>query len=257
MEKSTGYFLTAPKVIIPFIGVRKSVQAWRAPCLSCLCATLAFGAGMFFFLFSLACAESKDVNVSSLVVSSFSQDKLEGWEEKEFAGRTSYRLTKLDGRKVLFAKSRHAASGLFRKMRVDLDKTPYLNWSWRVEQGLPPLDETRKEGDDYAARIYVVVDGGLFFWKTIAINYVWSSSQLAGSVWPNAFAGKNAMLMALRSSGDGLSVWYTEKRNLREDFKALVGVEIHQIDAVALMSDTDNSRGEAQAYYGEIYFTAE
>lgn len=230
---------------------------WRVPGLSSCFAGLLFGGGIFFSLFSPACAESKEANVPSLAVSSFSQNKLEGWEEKEFAGRTSYRLTELDGRKVLLAESRQAASGLFRRMRVDLDQTPYLNWSWRVEQGMPPLDERRKEGDDYAARIYVVVDGGLFFWKTIAVNYVWSSSQRAGSVWPNAFAGKNAMLMALRSSREGLGVWHTEKRNLREDFKALFGMEVRQIDAVALMSDTDNSQGEARAYYGEIYFTTE
>lgn len=208
-------------------------------------------------LFPVQAAEPVEASASPSFQALFSQGSLDGWEEKEFSGQTTYRLTELDGRMVLLAESRQAASGLFHKVRVDLDKTPYLNWSWRVEQGLPPLDETRKEGDDYAARIYVVVDGGLFFWKTIALNYVWSSSQKVGSVWPNAFAGKNAMLIALRSPEDGLGVWHTEKRDLREDFKNIFGKEIRWIDAVALMSDTDNSEGEARAYYGDIYFTAD
>jgi len=187
----------------------------------------------------------------------FSQGTMEGWEEKVFSGHTGYQLAEIDGRKALLAESRQSASGLFRKMRVDLERTPYLTWSWRVEQGLPRLDETRKEGDDYAARVYAVVDGGLFFWKTIAVNYVWSSSQGPGSIWPNAFAGPNAMLMALRGPEDGLGAWYVEKRNLREDLKKLFGREIRFIDAVALMSDADNSSGEARAYYGDIRFTAE
>lgn len=125
----------------------------------------------------------------------------------------------------LFAESRQAASALFYRVRVDLEQTPWLNWSWRVEKGLPPLAETRKEGDDYSARIYVVVDGGLLFWRSIALNYVWSSAQEVGSVWPNAFAGKNAMLMAMRSPEDQLGVWYSEKRDLREDFRKLFGGE--------------------------------
>lgn len=225
--------------------------------ISLLVGLLLGGGALLSFLSPVRAAEPEEASGSPSFQALFSQGSLDGWEEKEFSGQTSYRLTELDGRMVLLAESRQAASGLFHKVRVDLDKTPYLNWSWRVEQGLPPLDETRKKGDDYAARIYVVVDGGLFFWKTIALNYVWSSSQKVGSVWPNAFAGKNAMLMALRSPEDGLGVWHTEKRDLREDFKNIFGKEVRQIDAVALMSDTDNSQGEARAYYGDIYFTAD
>ncbi len=193
----------------------------------------------------------------ALEIGNFSQGSLEGWEEKVFSGHTAYHLQEIDGRKALLAESHQAASGLFRKLRVDLEQTPYLSWSWRVEQGLPRLEETSKAGDDYAARVYVVVDGGLFFWKTIAVNYVWSSSQRVGSVWPNAFAGENAMLLALRSPEDGQGVWYTEKRNLREDFKRLFGREIRFIDAVAIMTDTDNSRGEARAWYGDLRFTSQ
>ena len=223
-----------------------------------LVAGLLFGGGaLLSFLSPVRAAGPVEAPAPSSVHSLFSQGSLKGWEEKEFSGQTSYRLTELDGRQVLLAESRQSASGLFHKVRVDLEKTPYLNWSWRVEQGLPPLDETRKEGDDYAVRIYVVVDGGLFFWRTIALNYVWSSSQKVGSVWPSAFAGKNTMLIALRSPDDGLGVWHSEKRDLRQDFKNIFGREIRQIDAVALMSDTDNSKGEARAYYGDIYFTAD
>ncbi|MDH3348933.1 MAG: DUF3047 domain-containing protein, partial [Desulfobulbaceae bacterium] len=95
------------------------------------------------------------------------------------------------------------------------------------------------------------------FWKTKALNYVWSAGSMSNKVWPNAFAGKNAMMLSLRSSLDSTKVWYTEKRNVFEDLKKLFGNEFHSIDGVAIMTDTDNSQGKATAYYGDIYFSAQ
>ncbi len=191
-----------------------------------------------------------------LSIGEFSKGRLNGWEEKEFAGLSSYQLKKLNGKTILEAEAKASASGLFKKVQVDLKKYPYLNWNWRIEKRHPRLEETSKKGDDYSARIYVVVDGGLLFWKTIAINYVWSSSQPVGSKWPNAFAGKNAMLLAVRSGDDQISTWYAEKRNVYQDFKKIFGKEIRYIDAIAIMTDSDNSGGEVKAYYGDISFSA-
>ncbi len=69
-----------------------------------------------------------------------------------------------------------SASGLFKKIHIDLNKTPYFNWSWKIDRSLKGLNERSKEGDDYAARICVVKKHALFFWKTRALNYVWSSN---------------------------------------------------------------------------------
>ncbi len=117
------------------------------------------------------------------------------------------------------------------------------------------FDEKQKSGDDYAARIYIVVSGGIAFWNTIALNYVWSKNSAKGETWPNAFAQENAVMVALRSLEAPVSVWHREKRNIREDFKKLFGKEIQFIDAVVLMSDTDNTQKEVTAYYGDIYFS--
>jgi hypothetical protein len=130
-----------------------------------------------------------------------------------------------------------------------------LNWSWRIENRLGIDNEKIKPGDDYAARIYVVIDGGILLWKTRAVSYVWASSASRGEVWGNAFAGENAMMMALRDNGDRLSTWYAEKRNVYEDLERLFRKEYRYIDAVALMTDTDNSHGQVRAYYGDIYFS--
>ena len=150
-----------------------------------------------------------------------------------------------------------SASALIKKNRVDLRKYPYLNWSWRIENRLDIKNEKIKSGDDYAARIYVIIDGGIMLWKTKAVNYVWANSSAKGEVWQNAYAGKNAMMMAIRSKPDEISTWYHEKRNVYEDLKKLLGSEFYFIDAIALMTDSDNSHMQVKSYYGDIYFSSE
>jgi Protein of unknown function (DUF3047) len=195
--------------------------------------------------------------INKLALGSFSIGALTGWKTKEFSGQTQYQLTKLDGSQVLKADSDAAASGLFYERRIDLQKTPVLNWRWRIENRMGKVDEQAKSGDDFAARVYVVVSGGLVFWNTRAINYVWASTSPKDKTWPNPFAGEHAMMVAVRSSADKTSTWYTEKRNIRADFKKLTGEDMLYIDAVAIMTDTDNAKGKATAYYGDLYFTAQ
>jgi len=207
---------------------------------------------IFMVLSSLVSASEAD----QMVLADFSSGQLNGWEPKVFMGETRYVITRLDQIEVLRADSRASASGLVKNTAVDLRQYPFLNWSWRIENRLDKLEEQSKSGDDYAARIYIVVSGGWQFWKTRAINYVWANTSPKGHVWPNAFAGNNAIMMALRSAEDETATWQSEKRNVAADFKELFGEEIQTIDAVALMTDTDNGKGEVTAFYGDIYFSA-
>lgn len=190
-------------------------------------------------------------------IGNFSSASLDGWEGKSFVGETEYTFVESDGKSVLQANSEGTASGMGRKMKIDLTKTPYVNWSWKVERGLPQLNETTKAGDDYAARLYVVKSGGALIWNTKALNYVWSGSQPRDTSWPNAFKPKNAIMLAARGTNDSTGEWRQEKRNVREDFKKVFGKDIKSIDAIAIMTDTDNSGLRASAAYGDIYFTAE
>jgi len=184
-------------------------------------------------------------------------DPLSTWNEHSFKGKTSYQLVEEYGQLSIKAVSMGTASGLVKKVSVNLDQTPYLHWRWRVDGVLDHPDEQSKQGDDYPARIYVVKDGGWALWRTRSINYVWSSSQPEGSVWPNAYT-EQSMMVAVRSGVPiDPSRWVTERRNLREDFKRLFGKDVHQIDLVALMTDTDNTGSNATAWYGDIYFSSE
>ncbi len=198
-------------------------------------------------------------------VADFSEGNLAGWEEKSFEGNSQYGFVDAknaginsndlkNGQQILRASTQGQASGLFKEVNIDLTKTPYLNWSWQVQNLFKNNNERSKEGDDYPARIYVVVSGGVFFWNTKAINYVWSSNQPVGSEWPNAYTG-NAKMLAVRSGEKQLGQWITERRNVREDLKIFFGKDIKKIDAIAVMVDGDNTGQSATAYFGNIFFS--
>ncbi len=189
--------------------------------------------------------------------SSFIANGPDAWKKKSFAGQTDYQFIIQDDMHVIKAVSEASASGLYREKKIDLDETPFLNWRWKVTNRLDPGNEKEKSGDDYAARVYVIIDGGILFWRTRALNYVWAAKEPRGNSWNNAFAGNNVRMLALRSRDDALSVWKNEKRNVKEDLQQQFGKDIRYIDAVAIMTDTDNTGSRATAYYSGIGFTSD
>jgi len=179
---------------------------------------------------------------------------LKGWEQHGFEGRTIYSIEKDDHDTILKASSHHSASALYHRVRIDLTRTPYLHWRWRIKHILAVPDEREKSGDDFPARIYLVVSGGIFFWNTKAINYVWSSREPRNASWPNPFTA-NSVMLSVESGAIYAGQWRSYKRNIRKDFKHLLGRDVSHIDAVAIMTDTDNTKSDATASYGDIYFT--
>jgi hypothetical protein len=198
-------------------------------------------------------------------LTSLSDKGIDNWETKVFSGESIYTIGEYKGRLALKALSHNAASGLVLKKQIDLTLTPYINWSWLVEKTLLQLDERSKSGDDFVARIYMVIDGGFMVWNTKSLNYVWSSNQDKGLVWDNAFAGSSVKMMSVRGKKTQKGQWYQEKRNVYQDLIDTFGDQgsdkanrkaYQYIDIIAIMTDTDNSRKEAESYYGDITFSA-
>tara|TARA_R110000851_G_scaffold90253_1_gene196842 strand:+ start:25591 stop:26208 length:618 start_codon:yes stop_codon:yes gene_type:complete len=198
-------------------------------------------------------------------LTSLSEKGIDSWEPKEFSGESIYTIDEYKGRLALKALSHNAASGLVLEQQIDLTATPYLNWSWLVEKTLLQLDERSKKGDDFVARIYVVIDGGFMVWKTKSLNYVWSSNQDKDLVWDNAFAGSSVKMMSVRGKEAQKGQWYQEKRNVYQDLIDIFGDKGSEqanqkaykyIDIIAIMTDTDNSGKQAESYYGDIVFSA-
>jgi hypothetical protein len=185
-----------------------------------------------------------------LLLGNFSAGDLSGWKPKVFKGETSYSLVSEGERQVLKAESRKAASGLYKEVNRDPREFPVLRWSWKIESTIPKGDGRTKDGDDYAARVYVVFPRILFF-RTRAINYIWANRLPKGTTLPNAFSA-NALMIAVESGDEKATTWVSEERNVYEDYRMLFGEDPPAIGAVALMTDTDNTGGESVAYYGDI-----
>lgn len=208
-------------------------------------------------LFSLDAATARMQTSQLIPIGQFSLMKLDNWKARQFDGDTDYQIVEDRQGYHLRAISHQSASALYYQKEVDLRKTPYLNWRWQIDQPLQSLPEQEKRGDDYAARIYVVVKTGKLPWSLRAINYVWSSSQMPDSSWPNAFTSK-AVMVAVRSNlTDPTGIWLSEKVNVRENLQKHLGLDGNVIHGVAIMTDTDNSSGTAGARYGDIYFSSE
>lgn len=191
----------------------------------------------------------------TVTIGDFDKNGLDQWQGRSFAGKTDYQLVMEDGQQVLRARSKGTASGLYHKKTVDLTATPWLHWRWKIGNILQHVDETTKSGDDYPARVYVIFSGGLAFWRTRTVVYVWSSNQPVGSTWHSAFTD-HARVIAVRTGGDKVGRWVTETRNVREDYKKLFGEDVEEADAVAVMTDTDNSGQQATAWYDDIRFSS-
>ncbi|WP_417698403.1 DUF3047 domain-containing protein [Psychromonas sp.] len=214
---------------------------------------------LFCFLISLQATAATEI-------SAFANNGLANWEEESFEGQSTYNIVKYGQRTVLKAESNNSASGLVLKKRVDLLKTPYIQWDWLTTSKLSGLNEQAKPGDDYVARIYVVIDGGFAVWSSKCLSYVWSSNQAQGTVWNNAFIGDRVRMIAVRGEQDNINQWYQEKRNVYQDLIDQFGDKgseqknqkaYRYIDVIAIMTDTDNSGRQAESYYGDISFSAQ
>ena len=210
----------------------------------------------FLHVFALICLLSPTsfLYAESVVIGQFSKGDLSGWEEKVFEGKTVYKIKQLDEKSVLESYSSNSASGLLKKVEIDLRKTPFINWSWKVKDTLATNNERAKSGDDFSARIYVVFSDGSFFWQTKTLNYVWANHADVGYHWPNPYT-KNAQMIAIQTGNDKSDQWQAERRNVLEDIQTIFGKKITDIKAIAIMSDTDQTGTTAEAWFGDIWFS--
>ncbi|MDY0269789.1 DUF3047 domain-containing protein [Trichloromonas sp.] len=190
-----------------------------------------------------------------LVVSRFATEGTAGWESKRFKGTTRYRIVQADGRTVLEARAEAAASGLTKKITFNPRTHRYLKWRWKISATVPGGDARMKQGDDYAARLYVIFPDR-FFWRTRALNYIWANKLPVEEFVPNAFTA-NAMLLAVESGPAKAGRWVEEKRDILADFRRVFGEDPPEAGGIAIMTDTDNTGAEATAWYGDILISTE
>lgn len=205
-----------------------------------------------FILLALFGATCLPAEADERVIGAFSDKDISEWEPHTFSNRTRYRFVDLNGRVALEARCDNAASGLIRRESIDLSETPLLHWSWRVDDTFNGTEETTRAGDDFPARVYVISRNRLFPWRSRALSYVWAGTQPVGSDWPNPHLSQTHMIVKRSGPPPRPGTWHSETVDLRDDFQRYHDRTPDTVDAIAIMTDCDNTGGTARAWYGDI-----
>ena len=152
---------------------------------------------------------------------------------------TVYSIGSNENGNYLKAVADNAASGLGKEIKIDLNKTPYINITWKIEKDLPGIKENTKKGHDFAARVFAIKKTGATPLSNRAINYVFSSNNEIGFNSPSPYT-KKSIDNVLASTKKNINEWVTVKANVKEDFKKFHDLEVNELDGLAIMSDTDN-----------------
>ena len=188
----------------------------------------------------------------------FTESELSKLEVRKVRGadnNTNYSVGSNERGNFLKAVADNAASGLGKEVKINLNETPFINITWKVEKDLSGIKENSKKGHDFAARVFVIKKTGATPLSNRAINYVFSSNNEIGFNSPSPYT-KRSIDNVLSTTKNNLNKWVTVKANVKEDFKKFHDLDVNEIDGLAIMSDTDNSKMRAIAYFQNIYFSA-
>jgi len=177
-----------------------------------------------------------------------------GWTLKEFAGHAAIELVRSDGRLAARLHSERASFAIHRDVVVELREFPYLSWTWKVTR-LPAGGDVREAArDDQAAQLYVIFPR----WPSPrtasdVIGYVWDSRAPAGTRIKHPRAD-NVRIVVVESGPARLGEWRTYERNVAADYTALFGRQPPRVGKLAVMVDSNDTRGEAEALFGDLIF---
>ena len=194
--------------------------------------------------------------VENVKIFEFTNEEMKTLQVRKVKGKTTYTFGSNENGNYLKAEAEGKASGLGKKVKINLVKTPFINITWKVEKDLSGIIENSKKGHDYAARVFVVKKTGVTPLSNKAINYVFSSNNSVGENWPSPYT-KKSIDYVLSTTNEHQNEWVTVKANVREHFKNLHDLDVKELNGVAIMTDTDNSKLKAISYYQNIYFSSD
>tara|TARA_Y100001970_G_C14242341_1_gene865719 strand:+ start:2590 stop:3243 length:654 start_codon:yes stop_codon:yes gene_type:complete len=189
----------------------------------------------------------------------FTEEELLNLKVRKVRGadsKTKYSIGSNDDGNYLKAEAVSSASGLGKEIKININLTPILNISWKVEKDLSGIVENSKKGHDFAARVFVVKKTGATPLSNRAMNYVFSSNQSLGVSHPSPYT-KKSIDYVLSTTKENLNEWVKVKVNVKKHFKEFHNLELEEINGIAIMSDTDNSKLTSVAYYQNIFFSSE
>ena len=212
-----------------------------------------------FYIFITSLIFLSSAYSETVKVFEFTEKELSALEIRKVRGadnKTVYSVGSNENGNYLKAVADNAASGLGKEIKIDLNKTPFINITWKIEKDLRGIKENTKKGHDYAARVFAIKKTGATPLSNRAINYVFSSNSEVGENRPSPYT-KKSIDNVLATTKDNLNVWVTVKANVKEDFKKFHDLDVNELDGLAIMADTDNSKMKSISYFQNIYFSAD
>lgn len=162
------------------------------------------------------------------------------------------------GEAIAHVVSDDAGSMLIRAVKADLARTPVATWRWKVPGPVPGADERGDDGDDAAARVYFAwgLAGQADLADAEAIGYIWGRKRRAGEMGASPFSPRIG-IVCLRAGAAGAGAWQAERRDLEADYRAYFKkAPPGPVTAIAILTDTDQTDGRAEAWYGPITMEA-
>ena len=209
-----------------------------------------------FYFITITILLTTNSNTQEIKIFEFTKEEFDNLKIRKIKNYTKYSLGSNQKGNFLKAEAEGQASGLGKEISIDLDKTPFINITWKVEKDLSGINERTKKGHDYAARVFVIKKTGSTALSNRAINYVYSSNEDINQYWRSPFT-KKSIDYVLSSTIKNKNEWVTVKSNVKDDFKKLHDLDVKELNGVAIMSDTDNSKRKSIAYYQNIYFSSD
>ena len=183
---------------------------------------------------------------------------------------TVYRLENYQGRTVLSANSKTAASGLVVKLRPKAAQNLWLKWEWKATGPIIGADNTESYHDDSPLRILVAFDGNksklslkekMTFEMANLISgqdmpyatlmYIWSTKSPVNAILDNPHTSRIKMIV-VDSGSENAGEWLMHQRDLAADYRSAYGEAPGEVIGIALLTDTDNTKSETKAFYGDI-----
>ena len=212
---------------------------------------------VFYFLI-ISIIFFNSVYAENIKIFEFTEKELSELEVRKVRGaenKTTYSVGSNQNGNFLKAVADNSASGLGKQIKIDLNKTPFINITWKIEMDLRGIKENTKKGHDYAARVFAIKKTGATPLSNRAINYVFSSNSQVGENRPSPYT-KKSIDNVLASTKQNFNEWVTVKANVKEDFKKFHNLDVNELDGLAIMADTDNSKMKSISYFQNIYFSA-
>lgn len=189
-----------------------------------------------------------------------------GWALEKKTGAPSLKISKEGDNYYLHLRSQGNSSfGVRTSARVNVKDFPILSWRWKVEKMPVGGDVRKKTADDQALQVYIAFKETGFpaVLNTPVVGYIWDNEAPKGwSGRSTQIGGDKMRYIVLRNKTDKIGQWYTERRNLYEDYKKLFG-DINGGEPLGVTTglqihiNTQRTRTPAEGLIGEIYFSSE